>query len=272
MNPQKKIYAGAMLAFCLAFSAKSLQAQTCIVPPSCEELGYTMTEADCASAEKILKCPHDQSKMFCLTMAEIDPGSSGNVGDILYGDGTVSSKQIFGKKPIGVVFDVFNRLAIAVTDVKQDGSAGSETMQWSSEDCDTPNLENCTDGNAICGTDGRANTDAILATNGGCGGTTYAANAVNNYQISGCSKDFCKQGKWFLPSFRDLDTIYRLKSTINSRLTSLPSVGAWQLTEGEYWSSTEYSYRSAWSLEMDSGNRGSSRKRINHYVRPVIAF
>ena len=235
----------------------------CQTAPDCATLGYTQSTTDCDTEFPILKCPFDTNKAVCRQKTPIS---------ILYGDGTISSQILADKKPIGVVFDEKNRLAIALTDIKQDGSAGTERMPWSLGACDTPNLENCTDGNAICGTDGRANTDAILATNGGCGGTTYAANAVNNYQISGCSKDFCKQGKWFLPSFRDLDTIYRLKSTINSRLTSLPSVGAWQLTEGEYWSSTEYSYRSAWYLEMDSGNRGGFRKRINRYVRPVIAF
>ena len=146
MKKGKNIIAGAMLALGAAFSFSEVQAQTCVMPPSCEKLGYKQTEADCKGLDVVLKCPTDMSKMACL-------GSSVSqdvaVGAILYGDGTVASGLIAGKKPIGIVFDVINRLALALTDVKKDGSAGSEYMYWSSSYCDTPNLENCTDSSTI---------------------------------------------------------------------------------------------------------------------------
>ncbi len=200
------------------------------------------------------------------------------VGDILYGDGTcaVSTSNLEPSlTPIGVVFDVENQLALALTDVKEDGSAGGKDMTWSSNYCNTPNLENCTDSSTItisCGLDGRKNTDAILAST--CNGTTYAANAVNSYQISGCSKDFCKQGKWFLPSVRDLNTIYSFKSTVNNRLSLLASKGASQLQESYYyWSSTEYNDFYAWSFLMVNGLKGYYKKSsLLYYVRPVLAF
>ena len=276
MKKSKNIIAGAMLSLGAAFSFSEVQAQTCVMPPSCEELGYKQTEADCKGLDVVLKCPTDMSKMACLGSSVSQDVS---LGSILYGDGTVASGLIAGKKPIGIVFDVINRLALALTDVKQDGSAGSGTMPWSSGYCDTPNLENCTDWSTIpisCGLDGRANTDAILAST--CNGTTYAANAVNAYQTSNCSADFCQKGKWFLPSMRDLNTIYSFKSVINNSLTLLVSIGASKLAGSEltsifYWSSTRYGNSYPWYLHMDRGT-GYSNVLYNgsYYVRPVVKF
>ena len=276
MKIGKKIIAGAMLSCGAAFSFSEVQAQTCVVPPSCEALGYKQTEADCKGLDVVLKCPTDMSKMACLGSSVSQVVS---VGAILYGDGTVASGLIAGKKPIGIVFDVINRLALALTDVKKDGSAGREEMDWSSEYCDTPNLENCTDSSTItisCGIDGRKNTDAILAST--CNGTTYAANAVNAYQTSNCSADFCQKGKWFLPSLRDLNTIYSFKSVINNSLTLLVSIGASKLAESEmisiyYWSSTVDGNSNSWYLHMGSGTRYSNvLYNGRYYVRPVVKF
>ena len=234
--------------------------------------------SDCKSKIQSWSCNSGYNKSGNSCVQAIKSRACQYVGDILYGDGTcaISVNELEPKlTPIGVVFDVANRLAIALTDVKKNGSAGAESMYWSSYQCDTPNLENCMYGiNVItCGTDGRANTDAILAST--CDGTTYAANAVNSYQVSGCSKDFCRQGKWFLPSMRDLNTIYSFKSAINSTLTLLSSVGASQLTKNWYWSSTESNNGNAWLLRMSDGIRNIVNKNYNYgyyYVRPVLAF
>ncbi len=276
MKKSKNIIAGAMLSCGAAFSFSEVQAQTCVMPPSCEELGYKQTEADCKGLDVVLKCPTDMSKMACLGSSVSQDVS---LGSILYGDGTVASGVVTGKKPIGIVFDVINRLALALTDVKQDGSAGSGSMSWSSGYCDTPNLEKCGNWDTVittCGTDGRANTDAILAST--CNVTTYAANAVNAYQTSNCSADFCQKGKWFLPSLRDLNTIYSFKSVINNSLTLLVSIGASNLQESYYWSSTEYNYDYAWRLNLYNGYKSDYIKDGNNvyngynYVRPVLAF
>ena len=37
---------------------------TCEMPPSCESLGYTKTADDCAN-KVTLKCPLDESKLYC---------------------------------------------------------------------------------------------------------------------------------------------------------------------------------------------------------------
>lgn len=40
------------------------QAQTCVAPPSCTELGYTKTTTQC-SGKSMVKCPFDQNKVMC---------------------------------------------------------------------------------------------------------------------------------------------------------------------------------------------------------------
>ena len=226
------------LSLGLLFSSSAYALENCVTPPSCEELGFTVNVEDCTGSS--LKCPWDLSQAACKQTQTC----SGQIGDILFGDGSCNSEIVDGKTPIGVIFDETNRLAVALTDVKKDGSAGSEGMAWSSSYCDVPNLTNCDDSyNKTCGTDGRANTDAILATNGGCSGTTYAALATNAYEPQGCSSPLCKQGKWFLPSFPDLMNLCDVKSTV---YTSLDKLSSWGSTKPEsykrYWSSTESIY------------------------------
>jgi len=261
------------------------QATTCAVPPTCQQMGYTMKKADCGG-NPVLRCPFalsDDNQVFCGggNGAADEVVQDVSVGAIVYGDGTVASGVVTGKTPIGVVFDTANRLAVALTDVKKDGTAGSERMQWSSSYCDTPGLQNCTATEIpygtnltpiTCGVDGRLNTNAILASS--CNGTTYAATATNNYQPTGCAKDFCKKTKWFLPSMRDLQNIYLQKTQIDASLTLLKGYSATTVKNDYYWSSTEGNVYGAWGFNMNFGYRNDYSKYLNDdvYVRPVLAF
>ena len=261
--------------FCCATSYAIMAQAVCTPAPDCASLGYKMTAADC-TGQITVKCPTDTSKVFCKVKAKEEVETAA----ILYGDGTVASGIVTGKTPIGVVFDTANRLALALTDVKKDGTAGSERMQWSSSYCDTPGLQNCTATEIpygtnltpiTCGVDGRLNTNAILAST--CNGTTYAATATNNYQPAGCTKDFCKKSKWFLPSLRDLQNIYLQKTQIDASLTLLKSNGATDIGTKYYWSSTEGISNYAWKFLMYNGGRRNGSKTGNkYYVRPVLAF
>lgn len=250
-------------------SSSALADYNCTKSPDCASLGYTVNASDCDEGIKVL-CPTDMSKAFCQKKLPEAPLP------ILYGDGTVDKKILADKTPIGIVFDTDNKLAVALTDVKKDGTAGSETMYWSENYCDVFGLTNCEydDGDPAidsCGVDGRANTDATFAST--CLGTTYAANAVNAYNPNGCSKDFCKETKWFLPSMRDLAKIYSNKAGINASLSLLNSFGAKTLTENYYWSSTEQIDDSIWSFAMNSGGSFWGHKSNDEsYVRPVVKY
>mgnify|MGYP003158853594 FL=1 len=232
----------------------------------CAKLGYTKSVSQCSDG--YLKCPYNSAAVFCE-----DIGAAVAVGDILYGDGTVANSLVAGKTPIGIVFDTTNHLAVALTDINSSGSAGSSTMYWSTSYYDIPALGNCTSSTDLmtCGVDGRANTTAILNCGSSCG-STPAATATNSYEPSGCSKDFCKKTKWFLPSMRDLITLYNAKSYVNASLSLTASSGAKTLTKSYYWSSTEFSSNYAWYLWMDDVSRYYGTKDYSEYVRPVVKY
>ena len=271
MNKKCKQMMGAVLLMASFSQSGSALATSCAVPPTCEQLGYKMKVDDCGE-NPVLRCPFalsDDNQVYCTESAQNQVVS---VGAILYGDGTVASGLVTGKTPIGIVFDTANRLAVALTDINSSGSAGSSTMIWSANYYDIPALGNCTSSTDLttCGVEGRANTTAIL--NCGSCGTTPAATATNSYEPSGCSKDFCKKTKWFLPSMRDLITLYNAKSYVNASLSLTASSGAKTLTESYYWSSTEYNSNNAWKLTMLNGARNYGKTGTNQYVRPVLAF
>ena len=249
------------------FSTSAIAALNCTASPDCASLGYTMSAADCTDGVKVA-CPTDTSKVFCKTVQPV----TCIVGSILGGDQfCYKDKLPDGVKPVGIVFDTTNKLAVALTDINSSSSAGSSTMMWATGYYDIPTLGNCTD-LTTCGVDGRANTTAILNCGSSCG-STPAATATNSYEPSGCSKDFCKKTKWFLPSMRDLITLYDAKSYVNASLSLTASSGATTLTESYYWSSTEFSSDYAWILNVHSGFRGSYGKSYNNiYVRPVVKY
>ncbi len=104
-----------ILAF--SFAASTASAQTCDTPPSCEELGYTMTEAQCVGL-KTLKCPFDKSKISCGTSLSRDEFLAQNIplqdGDIVYKDGTWSrpTTALPDKQAIGIVVNASTKLVL----------------------------------------------------------------------------------------------------------------------------------------------------------------
>ncbi len=253
------------------FSTSAIAALNCTASPDCASLGYTMSAADCTDGVKVA-CPTDTSKVFCKTVQPV----TCIVGSILGGDQfCYKDKLPDNVKLVGIVFDTTNKLAVALTDINSSSSAGSSTTMWTTGYYDIPTLGNCTSSTDLttCGVDGRANTTAILNCGSSCG-TTPAATATNSYEPSGCSKDFCKKTKWFLPSMRDLIALYNAKSYVNASLSLTASSGATTLTESYYWSSTEYDTANAWILRMSDGYMGSFYKTgyPNGYVRPVVKY
>ena len=263
----------------------------CTSVPDCGSLGYKKSENDCNGAS-VVRCPFDVSKVFCKT-------SSVKTGNILYGDGTVSSVKIEGKTPIGVVFDPDRRLAFALTYAKKDGASTTSYsgayVYWVEKDCEIPNLTSCdksefenatkidnrpttysvkTSSEITCATDGEANTQAILATNGGCSGVTYAANSANAFEPSGCSANFCKKGKWFLPSVKDLVMIRENNAAIDVAMTEIGGVA----TGASIWSSNVgvyYGENIAYNVHLgDMGGLPGRTAKTGLYnsVRPIVKY
>ncbi len=239
------------LAFSLVWGGR-VQAQTCLTQPSCDTLGYKQSESDCSGLEQVLKCPFDQTKMFCVDTQPLQ------VGAILYSDKTTSSRLISGKTPIGVVFDVNKRLAIALDETN---------AEWGETGEDVHALENCSSTREplSCGTDGKANTAVIIAFGKNKNISYPAAEYCNKYKTAGT-----KAGDWFLPSYVELKKIYDVKSMINPILNIL---GKSSIGDDVYWSSTEEDMYFSSNFDMDiGGSNAEDRKDYSYNVLPIIAF
>ena len=273
----KKILLLSLIGF--IFNGNISMATDCTKTNDCTSMGFTKSENQCSTTDSIVRCPLDKSKVICISKDIGDLAIPCNkVGYILYGDGKcyMSAYIPAGIKPIGIIFDTSNRLALALSDVKQDGSYGAERMKWSSASCLTPNLETCKIDSPVsttCAVDGRINTNAILDST--CNGTTYGANAANNYQPINCVEGFCQKGKWFLPSIRDLNNISKNRSEINKVLETLSSYGSSLILEEMYLSSNEGAENYVWRFWM-SNNGGDyndwDKKSFSGYVRPVVKY
>ena len=103
----------------LLLSVQSAAAQVCTVPPTCDALGYTKSAADC-SGKTILKCPLDQTKVYC-------PGYEETQRIYKVGDDYIDSNGL----SIGTVvkIDETGRHGVVVT------SRGGATADEASEAC-----------------------------------------------------------------------------------------------------------------------------------------
>ncbi len=108
MNKNCKLTIGAMLLLTTAFSVTEVRAQTCVVPPTCEGLGYDKTASDCGGLAK-LRCPFDDSKYFCTAYTDQNGNKKAEVGDIVYTD-AISAEVLPGRIPVGIVFDVSGKM------------------------------------------------------------------------------------------------------------------------------------------------------------------
>ena len=229
------LLAGAAL---IGFSGSAYAAINCAVPPTCEELGFAYSSAEC-DGQSTLKCPFDQTKLYCT-----EPGGKQaaavtcTIGSVLYNDLKCYDEAPSGKTAIAVVFDTSKRLAIALD---QQGS-----IEWGGYGRDISGLDNCTiTEHTSCGTDGKSNTQKIVAALGES--SDYAAGLCYTLTIGGLAK-----GGWFLPSMIELKTLYNNKTAVNAGLTKAGGITI--STSGYYWSSTESSSNYALSLYLSDGD------------------
>ena len=237
----------------------------------CESMGYTMdvyskfrpfelNEYICGEGS-VIHCPQDNKKVFCVPQSFFP---------ILYGDGTLSKFILKDKTPIGIVFDEKNRLAVALSNIKADGTPGSEKLSWTPKYNDTP-LTNCDNDDydiTNCDPDGRSNTDILLKITEN---PFPAPLAANKYEPAGCVKDFCKKGKWFVPSvgeFKHMGYFY-LKINVTLGLLSLDKM---EKTDA-YWTSNEGNRAGAVCYVNRNSVHNCGRFSSNsYYVRPVVKY
>ena len=203
----------------------------------CEALGYTETSCKCTKRNlQTIKCPFDTSKLICIcTLCK--------VGDIYFDDNTCSDTMVSGKTPLGVVFDVDKRLVLGLAETKITWNDGTTTYN------DIPDLTNIGSfDDAKADMNGKTNTLRIVA---------FAKSSGQAHEAAQYCRDIKTGGKsWFLPSAGQLYSISENYSLVNSAMTDAGS----ELKHAKnYWSSTEYGSNSAWIVAP-----------INYYITYVL--
>jgi len=181
-----------------------------------------------------------------------------DVGDILYDDFKCYTVEQSEKTAIGVVFDSTNKLAVGLTK--------SNALYWSSDSSyDISGLTNFTSSSTALAdtTGGKENTTAIMAETG------YAQAAEYCYNLTTAG---LPTGSWFLPSVKELKTMYDNKNFLNH---VIGTVEGSRFSSGFYWSSNEASSSNAWYIDMSGGTLSSQKKNYSYstiYALCAIEF
>ena len=111
------LLAGAAL---IGLGGSAYAALDCNTPPTCDELGYAYPSHWCEN-QAVLKCPFDQTKVFCGKPKDPDAPITCEVGSILFND-----FKCYDKAPtdlsevLGVVFDPVKRLANVTQEIERE--------------------------------------------------------------------------------------------------------------------------------------------------------
>ena len=117
---------------------------------------------------------------------------------------------------------------------------------------------------------GKTNTAAQIQ-KAACQGASYAPGFCAAYSRTNANGQGLTAGKWWLPSLGEMMMIYANMTKINYALSLIS--GATQLASTWYWTSTEYSATTAWSLGLSSGTMNTGTKASHRgRVRAVSAF
>ena len=268
------LYSSALAVFGLS---SSVAEAACIQTPSCSSLGYSSSSScsggtkcpfgnawNCTASEIKTELTNKITELEKI-IEEIKQNSSSNsdilsncqVGDILYSDKSCDPNVIAYKKPIGVVFDRTNKLAIGMEESRE---------YWSATDFDVPGLSNITSADAaIADWQGKNNTRVVLEYCKTKGKSCPAFEYVNSYKTEGT-----QAGDWYLPALGELNAIYGNKDVLN---ITLGEIWGTKLGTNYYWSSSESSGDYAWRLNLYGGNVNNGYNKGNYlYVRPVIDY
>lgn len=212
--------------------------------------------------------------------------SSVAVGDIIYTDGTTSSKDAeltSGKTPVAVVAGFNTNGAMLGLGLKQ----SSSFLQWA------PNYTTGLDTKftkIIASSDktgtGAGSTSTITGDTDGSDNWEYVksidpkgtADAGTNYPAFNFAATYATTAGitgeiaegWYMPSIAELCELYKNKDTLN---TSLSKCSGTQFMDNWYWSSSQFKYGNyAWALGFSDGYLGYGDLDSYNYVCCVQAF
>ena len=253
---------------------------TCTDAPDCAALGYTQTEAQCASKPAI-KCPFDTSKYYCKQTPVIEGCT---VGSFLYTDGSCSSTYTSGRTLVGIVFDPIKKLAFGPMVTAKESFLMYGGLQG----------EYCSPAKALvdCGTDGAENSKKLFTTfspagsivaanfEGGFGGLCAGLVSSWNIRVDWCSnisfrdpttvssKVWYGNGHWYIPSYKELYTIYQNKDILVSAAKKAVASGFYLGSAQTFLSSTVNDVNHLLTYyfgETSGGSRGSSFCNLYRY-------
>ena len=196
--------------------------------------------------------------LWLLLLATIIGGLMWIVGDGLFNTTTSGPYKVGdyynenGKQ--GVVFEVWNNgLHGKIVSLDETQAVWDSRVDW-----DDDGFKNGTRTYADSKSDGKANTDKIMA------------RSDSDY-FSAFKWCRAKGSSWYLPSLNELNSIYSNKSTLNATLQKYgTALAVW------YWTSTErVDYKPefcAWGVYMGNGNTYDGYKDLDYSVRAVSAF
>ena len=234
----------------LLATAALAQDSTCILQPSCSQLGYTSAEADCGT-QKVLRCPFDVSQVACVGgsgsggsdgdggSVETDEfgtvdNSSCQVGYYYYSDDTCSPEYNYFKDVIGIVFDVNRRYIVSLNQ--------KEGTSWTTKTSTQANIPYIT-----------SNTEILRDLNG-CSHTKAIKdlNDLSSYPAAQfCIEDNTGNKEWFLPSTGQLYILFNKLNSVTNPLiktggkaitTSVQSYNAYYVASSLKKESIIYSY------------------------------
>ena len=280
-----------LLTSALMVGLSGVAEAACIQTPSCSSLGYSSSSScsggikcpfgnywNCTASDLSNKITEITNKITTLEtkvneLSKDAATANCKIGDILYSDMSCNTNVVASKTPIGVIFDITNKLAI--------GLYGAPYLQnrWSSDNFDVPGLNNLSSSAAIADWQGKKNTQIVSEYCKANGKSCPAFEYVNNYKTEGT-----KAGDWYLPAAGEL---YAIVDNIDSINSSLRKVGGGEIAKSHYTqpahflSSSEESSSIAWTLYLGSNAAGETIYYIgstyktetdNVSVRPVLAF
>ena len=246
------LYSSALMASSLL---SGVAEAACIQTPTCSSLGYT-SSSSCTGGTK---CPFGNA--WNCTASDLSTQITELTNKITEQTNKITEitnkipNVVASKKPIGVVFDRANKLAIGLEESRQ---------YWSYPDYfDVPGLSNITSPSAVTADwQGKNNTRVVLEYCKANGKSCPAFEYVNSYKTEGTIA-----GDWYLPAMGE--AIYGNKDVLN---IALGKIGGTKLSTDFYWSSSEDSNTSAWRLRFANGTVGYGKSSDGTYVRPVLAF
>ena len=263
-----------LLTSALMVGLSGVAEAACIQTPSCSSLGYSSSSScsggtkcpfgnywNCTASDLSNKITEITNKITILEtkvneLSKDAATANCKIGDILYSDMSCNTNVVASKTPIGVIFDITNKLAVGLQECEQIWSANGFSSF-------SAILDIASEEKALNDKQGKTKTQIIFAS--GLIDRYPAANYAYNYKTEGT-----KVGDWYLPAMGELNELYINASIIN---LSLLKIGGTTLTKDYYWSSTIYDYDSVWSFSFYSGTCSYQGLIENpRYVRPVLAF